>query len=106
MNPLMNPVGSNAEGKLNCINAVVITQKRFTVDFLTKVMKKNEGEVPSYYVEDSHPASCLELDCKNSLEKDQRKYRWLSNGFQQLTIRLFLQIQPLYRAIKPFICNI
>lgn len=27
MNPLMNPVGSNAEGKLNCINAVVITQE-------------------------------------------------------------------------------
>ena len=26
MNPLMNPVGSKAEGKLNCINAVVITQ--------------------------------------------------------------------------------
>ena len=25
MNPLMNPVGSNAEGTLNCINAVVIT---------------------------------------------------------------------------------
>ena len=33
-----------------------LLQKRFTVDFLTKVMKKNEGEVPSYYVEDSHPA--------------------------------------------------
>ena len=28
MNPLMNPVGSNAEGKLNCINAVVITHKK------------------------------------------------------------------------------
>ena len=27
MNPLMNPVGSKAEEKLNCINAVVITQK-------------------------------------------------------------------------------
>lgn len=27
MNPLMNSVGSNAEGKLNCINAVVITQE-------------------------------------------------------------------------------
>ena len=25
MNPLMNSVGSNTEGKLNCINAVVIT---------------------------------------------------------------------------------
>ena len=28
MNPLMNPVGSNAEGKLDCINAVVITHKK------------------------------------------------------------------------------
>ena len=27
MNPLMNPVGSNAEGKLDCINAVVITHE-------------------------------------------------------------------------------
>lgn len=52
----MNSVGSNAEGKLNCINAVVITQKSFTVDFLTKKTKINEGEVPQYYVEDSHPA--------------------------------------------------
>lgn len=33
-----------------------LLQKRFTVDFLTKTVKKNEGEVPSYYVEDSHPA--------------------------------------------------
>lgn len=31
-------------------------QKSFTVDFLTKKMKKNEGEVPQYYVEGSHPA--------------------------------------------------
>ena len=54
MNPLMNPVGSNAEGKLNCINAVVITQKCFTVDFLTKKRKVNEGEVPQYYVKHSH----------------------------------------------------
>lgn len=56
MNPLMNSVGSNAEGKLNCINAVVITQKSFTVDFLQKKTKLNEGEVPQYYVEGSHPA--------------------------------------------------
>ena len=31
-------------------------QKFFTVDFLTKKTKVNEGEVPMYYVEDSHPA--------------------------------------------------
>jgi site-specific DNA recombinase len=33
-----------------------ILQKRFTVDFLTKKMKINEGEVPQYYVQNSHPA--------------------------------------------------
>lgn len=33
-----------------------ILQKAFCVDFLTKRMKPNEGEVPKYYVENSHPA--------------------------------------------------
>ncbi len=33
-----------------------LLQKSFTVDFLQKKMKVNEGEVPQYYVEGSHPA--------------------------------------------------
>lgn len=33
-----------------------LLQKSFTVDFLTKKIKANEGEVPQYYVEHSHPA--------------------------------------------------
>lgn len=33
-----------------------LLQKKFTVDFLTKAQKINEGEVPQYYVENSHPA--------------------------------------------------
>ena len=33
-----------------------LLQKRFTVDFLQKKMKVNEGEVPQYYVEHSHEA--------------------------------------------------
>ena len=33
-----------------------LLQKSFTVDFLTKKMKPNEGEVPQYYIEDSHEA--------------------------------------------------
>ena len=32
-----------------------LLQKKFTVDFLQKKMKVNEGEVPQYYVENSHP---------------------------------------------------
>lgn len=31
-------------------------QKKFTVDFLSKKMKINEGEVPQYYIENSHEA--------------------------------------------------
>ena len=33
-----------------------LLQKTFTVDFLEKKLKVNEGEVPQYYVEKSHPA--------------------------------------------------
>ena len=33
-----------------------LLQKKFTVDFLKKKLKQNEGEVPQYYVEGSHPA--------------------------------------------------
>ena len=33
-----------------------LLQKCFTVDFLSKKKKANEGEVPQYYVENSHPA--------------------------------------------------
>lgn len=33
-----------------------LLKKTFTTDFLTKKKKLNEGEVPQYYVEDSHPA--------------------------------------------------
>lgn len=33
-----------------------LLQKQFTVDFLTKKMKDNEGEVPQYYVEHNHEA--------------------------------------------------
>ena len=33
-----------------------LLQKKYTVDFLTKKQKVNEGEVPQYFVENSHPA--------------------------------------------------
>ena len=33
-----------------------LLQKTYCADFLTKKMKKNQGEVPQYYVEGSHPA--------------------------------------------------
>ena len=39
-----------------------LLQKKFTVDFLTKKQKVNEGEVPQYYVEGSHPAIISNID--------------------------------------------
>lgn len=33
-----------------------LLQKTFTVDYLTKKIKTNEGEVPQYYVQGHHPA--------------------------------------------------
>ena len=33
-----------------------LLQKKFTTDFLTKTQKVNEGEVPQYFVTNSHPA--------------------------------------------------
>jgi len=36
--------------------SLLLRQKRFTVDFLTKELRVNNGEVPQYYVEGSHEA--------------------------------------------------
>ena len=33
-----------------------LLQKTYTVDFLSKKRADNNGQVPQYYVEDSHPA--------------------------------------------------
>lgn len=33
-----------------------LLQKTYTADFLTKNIRKNHGEVPQYYIKDSHPA--------------------------------------------------
>ena len=36
-----------------------LLQKSFTVDFLTKEKKKNEGKIPQYYVTGNHEAIIL-----------------------------------------------
>ena len=42
---------SNEKYKGDCLR-----QKTYTVDYLTKTVKKNEGERTQYYLKDSHPA--------------------------------------------------
>lgn len=61
-----------------------LLQKRYTVDFLQKRMKVNEGEVPQYYVEHSHPAIIAPEEWERvQLELHRRKdnsRRTLCNG--------------------------
>jgi DNA invertase Pin-like site-specific DNA recombinase/regulator of replication initiation timing len=65
--------GGKQEWSQSTINSILrnekykgdaLLQKTFTVDFLSKKKKDNEGEVPQYYVESSHPAvvESLEFD--------------------------------------------
>ena len=48
-------------------------QKKFTTDFLTKTMKKNEGEVPQYYIEESHEAIIDPVEWDIVQEEIQRR---------------------------------
>lgn len=51
-----------------------LLQKTFTVDFLNHKTKKNEGEVPQYYVHDSHPAIITKKDWELvQIELNRRK---------------------------------
>ncbi len=61
---ILSPGGSN-KWSTSTVNSILrnekykgdaLLQKKFTVDFLQKKTKRNEGEVPQYYVEGSHPA--------------------------------------------------
>jgi site-specific DNA recombinase len=49
-------------------------QKTYTIDFLSKKRAENNGEVPQYYVEESHPA-IIDKDMWEAvqLEMDRRK---------------------------------
>ena len=51
-----------------------LLQKTFCTDFLTNKMKINEGEVPQYYVENSHPA-IVSKEMYEMVQEELRKRR-------------------------------
>ena len=59
-----------------------LLQKKYTVDFLTKKQKVNEGEIPQYYVKNSHPAIIsAEVFDEVQVEMARRKAtKYASNG--------------------------
>lgn len=64
-----------------------LLQKQFTVDFLTKKRKINEGEIPQYYIENSHEA----IISPDEFELVQAEFlRRKSIGGNSTTARVFL----------------
>ncbi len=62
---VLTPSGRGTNWTTNTVKSILtnekykgdaLLQKTFCVDFLEHKFKKNEGEVPQYYVENSHPA--------------------------------------------------
>ena len=58
-----------------------LLQKTFRTDFLTKKTKINEGEVPQYYVDNSHPAiidpaffDAVQMEMKARVQPGRRNY--------------------------------
>lgn len=62
-----------------------LLQKTYTVDFLNKKRAENTGQVPQYYVEDSHPAIIdKEMWEAVQLEMERRRNFALKYGIQRL----------------------
>ncbi|MGF6375220.1 site-specific DNA recombinase [Clostridiales Family XIII bacterium PM5-7] len=57
-----------------------LLQKKFTVDFLSKTLKKNEGEIPQFYVENSHPA-IIEPDEWDYVQVEFAHHRAMGNTY-------------------------
>lgn len=55
-----------------------LLQKKYTVDFLTKKQKVNEGEVPQYYVENSHPA-IISSDVFDIVQEEMKRRKTMKN---------------------------
>lgn len=66
-----------------------LLQKSFTVDFLTKKKKANEGELPQYYIKDNHPAIIDEdtFDAVQALIAERRMNN--KNGLRQVSSHAF-----------------
>ena len=57
-----------------------LLQKHYTVDFLTKKQKVNEGEIPQYYVEHSHEA-IIDPDEWDTVQEEIRRRKQIGRSY-------------------------
>ncbi len=70
---------------MNCIKALVPTQKCFTTDFLTKKRKINEGEVPQYYIEHSHE-TIIDPDEWEAVQEEIKRRKAIGRAYSSKSI--------------------
>ena len=63
-----------------------LLQKKYTVDFLTKKQKVNEGEIPQYHIENSHP-TIIEPEMHDLVQVELKKRK--NNGRHQSGLGCF-----------------
>ena len=83
-----------------------LLQKAFTVDFLTKKQKKNEGEVPQYYVENNHRPRRVEAGAAGTgapevhrAQLQRQQYLLLPAGLRRLRRLLWVEGLAFHRQI-------
>ena len=60
-------------------------QKKFTVDYLQKKVKVNEGEVPQYYVENSHPA-IIPPELFDTVQKEMARRKAIGRNYSGTSV--------------------
>ncbi len=71
-----------------------LLQKTYTVDFLTKKRVENNGEVPQYYVEESHPA-IIDKEMWEAVQMEKERRRAFSEKHKLQKIDHGLKDNPL-----------
>lgn len=80
-----------------------LLQKKYTIDYLSKKMVKNNGELPKYYVSNGHPAiiprdihDYVQTQLKARHTEDGRKY----SGHHTLSHKIICRCGNYYRKIN------
>jgi len=69
-----------------------LLQKTYTTDFLTKKRVKNNGEVPQYYVQESHPA-IIDMDMREAVQLEMERRRVFAEKYNISRLDYAIRLQ-------------
>lgn len=71
-----------------------LLQKTYTIDFLSKKRVKNNGEVPQYYVEESHPA-IIDKEVWEAVQLETERRQLFSEKYKMQKVEPGLKNNPM-----------